>query len=451
MKPFSIRWQRWLFLLTVLLILYITLFPFDFVILAAPSAADFVARIDKSGMTRANGLDFILNILLFMPFGFLAVSQIPARHQHQRSEILFGLCIGLLFSTSIEFVQDWMLLRHATVADVLANSAGSAVGAWLFASNRWQGMLARIQSSQHQLRMKHYLMFWAAYCAVLLLLTGVIKNAAIIDNWNSDYPLLLGNEHTGDRVWQGVVSDLVITDYALPTSAVADLLGGDGMMNTAVSPNTAYYPLTTAAGLEDTLNSLPPFIWRGAADDNRFNEHGAVMTEHQWLETQTPVTTFTNGVMAHSEFTIGVVAYPTLKEQFGPARIVSMSTDPYFRNVTLGQEGTDLVFRFRLPFSDENGRKPELIIPGLFADGAPHHIVVTYDKTAVRFYIDQINHQYAFSTAPSALFFWFLSPTEASQVRLNAFSPLLFSSLYALLWIVPMVGIGLLIRFGRGF
>lgn len=169
------------------------------------------------------------------------------------------------------------------------------------------------------------------------------------------------------------------------------------------------------------------------------------MTESHWLETQAPVTAFTEAVMAKSEFTIGVVAYPALTEQSGPARIVSISADPYFRDLTVGQEGNDLIFRFRLPFSDENGRKPELIISDLFADGEPHHIVVTYDKTAVRFYIDQVNNQYAFLTSPTALLFWVFSPTEANQIRLNAFTPVLFTGLYAVLWLLPTIGVALIL------
>jgi len=114
----------------------LTFFPYDFVILSAPSAAEFVARIDKSGISRTNIQDFILNIMLFTPFGFLAVSQIPGWYHHQRMLILIGFCMGFLFSIGIEFVQDWTLLRYATVADVIANTTGSVIGAWLFSDKR---------------------------------------------------------------------------------------------------------------------------------------------------------------------------------------------------------------------------------------------------------------------------------------------------------------------------
>lgn len=42
-------------------------------------------------------------------------------------------------------------------------------------------------------------------------------------------------------------------------------------------------------------------------------------------------------------------------DQDGPARILTLSADPYRRNLTLGQEGADLVARLRTPATDRNG------------------------------------------------------------------------------------------------
>ena len=58
-----------------------------------------------------------------------------------------------------------------------------------------------------------------------------------------------------------------------------------------------------------------------------------------------------------------------------------------------GQEGNDLILRLRMPFSHSNGRKPELIAPGLFAGGQPHHLLITYYGGAISLYIDTPHHQ----------------------------------------------------------
>jgi hypothetical protein len=57
-----------------------------------------------------------------------------------------------------------------------------------------------------------------------------------------------------------------------------------------------------------------------------------------------------------------VQARPFVRNQVGPARILSLSWDPYLRNLTLGQDGDSLVLRLRTPATDENGM-PELRIP----------------------------------------------------------------------------------------
>lgn len=44
-----------------------------------------------------------------------------------------------------------------------------------------------------------------------------------------------------------------------------------------------------------------------------------------------------------------------LSEQFGPARIVSLSSDPQSRNLTLGQDGSALILRLLRPGSNPNG------------------------------------------------------------------------------------------------
>ncbi len=74
--------------------------------------------------------------------------------------------------------------------------------------------------------------------------------------------------------------------------------------------------------------------------------------------------------------------------QMGPARIVSYSQGPDFRNFTLAQENSDLVFRLRTTKTDLNGTKPEVTVPELFVPGQRQHIVVTYDSSHYRFYVD---------------------------------------------------------------
>lgn len=86
--------------------------------------------------------------------------------------------------------------------------------------------------------------------------------------------------------------------------------------------------------------------------------------------------------------TVEVWARAATVEQTGPARIVSYSLDLWHRNVTLGQEGADLIIRLRTTRTDENGRSPSLLVPGVFVPGVMRHIVTSYDLERQRVYVD---------------------------------------------------------------
>jgi glycopeptide antibiotics resistance protein len=102
----------------------------------APEASQFtgivavVARwIEDAGLASFEPayavLEFVANIVLFVPFGMLWMLAPPAA----RPLAVIGL--GLATSIVIELVQLALPTRYSTVSDVIANTVGAAVGAWL--------------------------------------------------------------------------------------------------------------------------------------------------------------------------------------------------------------------------------------------------------------------------------------------------------------------------------
>jgi len=83
--------------------------------------------------------DFILNVLLFMPFGFTAVRLFePARNARIAPEpsargagkaAMWVVAGGCLFSLCVELFQVYCHGRIATTADVLSNTLGTWLGA----------------------------------------------------------------------------------------------------------------------------------------------------------------------------------------------------------------------------------------------------------------------------------------------------------------------------------
>jgi hypothetical protein len=70
-----------------------------------------------------------------------------------------------------------------------------------------------------------------------------------------------------------------------------------------------------------------------------------------------------------NDFRLRIRFRAALPVQSGPARIFTVSADPYFRNLTVAQEFHDLIVRLRTPSTTDNGLPP-YIVPDVF---------VTYD------------------------------------------------------------------------
>jgi hypothetical protein len=72
--------------------------------------------------------------------------------------------------------------------------------------------------------------------------------------------------------------------------------------------------------------------------------------------------TWLNDVRSTHQLKISLRVRPHGAFQSGPARIFTVSSDPYRRNITLAQDRADLVLRLRTPESDLNGM-PERRVP----------------------------------------------------------------------------------------
>ncbi|MCK5417568.1 MAG: VanZ family protein [Desulfobacterales bacterium] len=102
----------------VFMVFLITLFPFDFRI---------PAKIQIKILT--NLADFMANIVLFIPIGFLfKLSRRPGKDVLCLNPLFFGL----LLSMSIEFTQLFIPGRYTQLSDVFTNGLGAWLGAILF-------------------------------------------------------------------------------------------------------------------------------------------------------------------------------------------------------------------------------------------------------------------------------------------------------------------------------
>lgn len=88
-----------------------------------------------------------------------------------------------------------------------------------------------------------------------------------------------------------------------------------------------------------------------------------------------------------NEISIETVLTSTRAKQSGPARVVSFSSDGYSRNVTIGQEGDELILRLRTTRTGNNGMKPQVTL-GRLPVSQRSHLVVSYRPDRLECWMD---------------------------------------------------------------
>jgi VanZ family protein len=118
------RVASWLSIGTALLIVYGSLFPFEFV-RDAGDLGTVALRIAFRATTRG---DIVANLLLYAPFGF-AVTFVSAARRGWLTAVALALAAGTSLSFGIEVLQAYEPARVSSLTDVALNSAGTLGGA----------------------------------------------------------------------------------------------------------------------------------------------------------------------------------------------------------------------------------------------------------------------------------------------------------------------------------
>ncbi len=116
----------YLFIASFLLVIYGTLFPFNF----QPDAhtGGVLATLINSLAIRPGRGDLVSNAILFLPFGFFGMQALPARiPKFVRYAMIFGF--GTVTSLGIEITQYHTLSRTTSLYDLGLNSISALISA----------------------------------------------------------------------------------------------------------------------------------------------------------------------------------------------------------------------------------------------------------------------------------------------------------------------------------
>ena len=376
-------------------------------------------------------VDLTINVVLFMPFGFGLACLLSRRKWRTAASTVTTVLAGGGLSLTVEIAQIWLPSRQPALNDVLMNSSGAWLGLVCF---RRCGIPILDLTARLAAKFNTHLSFgtvmvgFVGYTVVALLVSLSLLRGVRLSGWEPTFPLILGNELTGQRPWHGTLSELHIANRAVTKTEAARLFALEAPSAVLGEGLVASYELTGGGDYHDQTGNLAALTWRGPPP-NALDALGVPLSSEHWLVTTEPASILAQKLVESSQFTL-ITTVTSAGSQQWESRIVSMSKDLSNRNFTLGQNARDLFLRFRTPVTGPNAMTPLLIVPEIFAETMPHRLVISYDAVGVQIYIDGLERSYSVALTPEVTFFHYLLGTWWWRLYPHSSSVMAYTLLY---------------------
>ena len=378
--------RLWLFL-GVIWVVAFTLAPFSL----SFSPNELSARAKEAlEVDEFDWLKDVAHIASFFVIGILVAANLD-RPRASWTGPAIVLLIGCIALESMQLLQPG---RHARLTDLILNVAGAIGGlTFAFASGVGERLCEKVITSAMSCRI-----------APLIVLTGVVclwwfvglrpSFGGLSMDWDRTFPLAIGNEIGGARQWAGQLRYAGIYGGALSRRQVRDLYGILEQANSSQWREN-HQLLVGYDFRRDPVARLKP---RGQLSDETLeldippnldwsSVDGITISRSVILRTGGSAVRLTDKIRSLEAFTVEAWVRPANLVQAGPARLVSISSSPAFRNFTLGQLDTFLVFRVRNRVNGLNGINHELWVPSVVATTWQHYIGA-YDHGVSTVYLD---------------------------------------------------------------
>lgn len=396
----SAEWSNRILILSLLGIAYLTLFPFKF---------DFTATyifhrspfLLQSSVKRVMYLDFFLNVLLFVPFGFGVSAQACKRGGSRWASLLLALLAGAGVSYTVEVLQFYIPARDSGWEDVISNTMGSVAGFFLF--ELCGGAILEMMSKREDsfggwLSPRRTALLLAAYFAACFGISAILQDRTRLSNWDPQCTLFVGNDASGQHPWGGQITLLQIWNRALPDKGIRQFIGRQSA-DEETTGLLGSYDFTGSPPYRDRTNFLPELGW--TPEQPQFTHARALeLDARSWLSTKIPAENLTREIGKSSQFTVHIVCTPAAIQAVN-GRIVSLSQSADNVNFHLRQEGSALVFYFRNPLSAKRSMLA-WYVRGVFQAGQARDIVAIYDGSDAFLYLDGNRVPQTYRLSPGA-------------------------------------------------
>ena len=423
LRPFSNR----MVIISLLVILTCTLFPFEFDFSTAfPAHASRWLLGATPDPTTAG--DSLLNILLFIPWGF-GISNWLGRHGRRPSTTaILAVCSGAAISYLIESLQLYIPQRNSAWDDVLSNSAGALAGGLLFV--RWGGMLRRLSewevAAGAWLSPRRIAWMVLVYVGLFLAVSAPLQYRTRLSDWRDDSLLLVGSDVQGQHRWRGRIQSLQFWDRALAEPlALAWTTGKPAVPgDPAALASYDFSPPPPYVDKRGFLAALYPFP-DGAV---RTGSAGAELDGRAWLSTRVPLGDLTRKMRERNQFTVGLTCSAAAIHGVD-GHIVTLGDPSGEMNFRFRQRNADLVFWFRNPVSSGHAILA-WEFPRFFATDQARSILVTYDGSVASLYVNGRKAPRSYYLGPGASLAEKLKFVQSSELGA-------YATLYDALMFIP--------------
>jgi hypothetical protein len=370
------------------------MYPFRFSFHALPHDASpfLLGKSQKSGLA-----DVLLNVLLFVPFGFGVAEKLRECGKLPRFALIAALACGASFSYTIELLQLYIPERDSGWEDVFTNGSGSLVGSilYLLVGNA----IVRVLSATHRSLVRWLTpvrIAWVllAYFCFWFLLAAVLQKQSRLSNWKPEAILILGNDASERNPWRGQIEALQIWNHAIRGSASALPEPGEAAQGDQPIINYDFAALPESTS---ELQVVPRLFWIPAAPD-RWESKGIAFDGKSWLSTKTNAGHLIESLPKTNQFTIHLVCTPeAIADEWG--RIVYVSDADGVADIMIRQENAGLGFGFRTPLVS---KRASLIwsVPNVFTDRRQHDILYSYDGSNLSLALDGQKQRLTYTLGP---------------------------------------------------
>lgn len=332
--------------------------------------------------------DWLLNVLLFIPFGFgLGVG---LRHKFSwQTSLLIATAVSFASTFTVETLQVFMPTRTSSWYDVSANTAGGILGCLISSIARsWvEKILSAVRDGvARAVRGKSTATIFAVLAILGVLGSIRLGRAAMLSNWDSTYLIVVGNMPDGKSPWQGRLREIGISSKA---TAVQDEIHvfTDGFASVAGKNLLGLYRPDSAGEAQDLAGISPPLVWKPSNSTPQGT--GATFSLNgPWLESTRAAAIVAERVHETNQFSVYADFDAEPAFQPGILPIVGMCRDEDHCNFLLAHYYLSLVFRVRTPITGESGERSDYHQRQVLSNPSEHRVLVSYDGATLRFFAD---------------------------------------------------------------